>query len=116
MLNGISNILYEGGYYITSLKEGIVNRGGEISPELKQSFLHKAKERYQLYSSILPNVDIDDIITTYINNMSSYPAENLDSIIELFNSSGFQVVFYESGDVEGEYEASKYYRIIAKKS
>ena len=115
VLTGISNLLLDEGYYITTLKKGSVNRGGEVSQELKERFLNKARERYLSNIDVLPQVDIDDAITTYVDRMSSYPIDSADSIINMFSSSNLKVVSLETGDVEGEYEASTYYRIIAKK-
>ena len=115
VLKGISNSIKKGGYYITTLKQGKWNSGGDITDLAKESFVRKVKERYDKNKEYLPSINIDEISKTYINKMSSFPVLDEKEIYELFNDVGLNIIYLEKGDVEGEFEASNYFRIISQK-
>ncbi len=114
-LRGIANTLNNDGYYITSLKKKSNTLDSELET-LKNIFVKRAVERYDTCKELFPNVHIRDIAKMYVKNMKSYPVKDEKEIIDLFNDSGFKVIHIEQSVVEGEYEPSEYYRIIAQKS
>lgn len=115
VLKGISEGLKSGGYYITTLKQGKSNIGGEVSDLVKESFFNKVKERYDNRKSSLPSFDVECISTTYVSKMSSFPIKNEDELQVLFNNAGLNILHLEKGNVEGEFEASEYFRIVSQK-
>lgn len=115
VLQGISERLKSGGYYITTLKQGKWNNGGEVSDLVRESFVRKVKERYYKKEAVLPQIDIESISTTYVSKMSSFPVKSEIEVYKLFNSVGLNILHLEKGRVEGEYEASEYFRIISQK-
>lgn len=114
-LKGIVNGLKQGGYYITTLKQGKQNRGGDISNSIRRSFMQKVRERYIMNKTSLPDVDIDNISALYADKMSSYPVSNEGEVYNLFSSAGLTILSLERGHVEGEFESSDYFRIVSKK-
>lgn len=115
VLNGISDGLKQGGYYITTLKQGKWNRGGEVTDLVRKSFVNKVKERYNKRKSSLPYFDIETVSTTYVSKMSSFPINNENKLHELFNNAGLNILHLEKGNVEGEFELSEYFRIVSQK-
>lgn len=115
ILKGISDGLKPDGYYITTLKRGRWNKGGDVSDTVKEAFIKKVKERYDAKRIRFPCFDIKAISTTYVNKMSSFPISDESELYELFSDAGLSIIRLEKGYVEGEFEASEYFRIISKK-
>lgn len=115
MLERIADGLEEGGYYITTLKEGKVNKGGEIEEQLKNTFIEKAVNKYNMSSISDWNMPIKNIASEYVEKMSSYPVKDENEIEILFKNVNLGLVYLEKDKVPGEYEPSEYFRIIAKK-
>lgn len=115
VLRGISNGLKLNGYYITTLKHGIWNRGGDVSDSVKEAFIKKVRERYDTKKLRIPSFDIEAIALEYVNKMSSFPVNGEDEIHSLFDNVGLDIVHLEKDYVEGEFEVSEYFRIISKK-
>lgn len=115
VLKGISDGLKPGGYYITTLKHGKWNRGGEVNDLVKESFINKVKEKYDRKKSNLPYFDIETVSTTYVSKMSSFPVNSEEEVYKLFGSVDLSILHLEKGGVEGEFEASEYFRIISQK-
>jgi len=115
VLKGIVDGLKSGGYYITTLKQGKRNNGGEISDSVRESFVRKVKERYYKKESALPQLDIESISTTYASKMASFPVNSEAEVYRLFNGVGLNILHLEKDSVEGEFEASEYFRIISQK-
>lgn len=115
-LKGIYNGLKQGGYYITTLKKGRQNKGGDVSDLVKERFMYKVRERYNKNKDMLPDLDIDAISATYIEKMSSFPVENENDIYMLFKKAGLNVLQIEHGTVEGEFEISEYFRVVSQKN
>lgn len=115
ILKGISDGLRPNGYYITTLKHGKWNRGGDVSDSVKETFIKKVKERYSIKRLAFPCFDIEAISTTYVNKMSSFPINEESELYNLFDNAGLNIIRLEKGYVEGEFEASEYFRIVSKK-
>ena len=115
-LIGIYNGLKQGGYYITTLKKGRRNSGGDVSDLVRAHFMHKVSERYNKNKDVLPDLDIDAISSTYVDKMSSFPVENENEIYALFKKIGLNILQIEHGTVEGEFEASEYFRVVSQKN
>mgnify|MGYP002511931484 CR=1 FL=1 len=116
MLERIAEGLDEEGYYITTLKEGRANKGGEIEEELKNNFIEKAVNKYNMSSIVDLNIPIKKIASEYVEKMSSYPVKDENEIETLFNNGDLELIHVEKAKVPGEYEPSEYFRIIAKKA
>lgn len=114
-LKGIVDALEPGGYYITTLKIGKRNRGGEVEDSIKANFLKKVETRYEQNKAVLPAVDIKNIVETYIAKMSSYPIGDEKEIDNLFHSVGLDILNLDKHVVEGEYEESEYLGILSRK-
>lgn len=114
-LKGIVSRLETGGYYITTLKTGEWNKGGEVSDLIRKRFIQKVTNRYELERKILPDINIEEVAKTYVDRMASYPVINEDEVYNLFRDVGLNILQLEKGDVVGEFEASKYFRIISRK-
>lgn len=114
-LKGITSRLMPGGYYITTLKIGKLNKGGEVTDSIRNRFVKKAAKRYKANHKIFPDIDIEEVAKTYIDRMASYPVSNEDEVYSIFNDVGLNILQLEKGDVVGEFEKSKYLRIIARK-
>lgn len=114
-LKGITSRLETKGYYITTLKIGKWNKGGEVSESIRNCFIQKAAERYKLNYEILPDIDIEEIAKTYVDRMASYPVINENEIYSIFRDVGLNILQLEKGDVVGEFETSKYFRILSQK-
>lgn len=114
-LKGIANTLNSGGYYVTTLKMGKLNRGGEVEDSVKKHFIEKVERRYFEHSNSLPEVSIQDIANEYVKKMSSFPVSGEMEVYQLFETARLKVLLIERDIVEGEYEPSEYFRIIAQK-
>lgn len=114
-LKGICAGLKQGGYYITTLKQGAFNKGGEISGALRKHFMQKVEKRYLDKNFYLPEIDIGEVSATYVDKMSSYPIKDEEELYELFNNAGLQILRVEKESVVGEFESSEYFRIISQK-
>ena len=114
-LRGITNTLISGGYYITTLKMGKMNRGGEIEDSVKRRFVEKVERRYNEHLDVLPKVPIKDIANEYVEKMSSFPVSGEKEVQELFEAVGLKILYLEKDTVEGEYDISEYFRIISQK-
>lgn len=114
-LRGIASRLQPGGYYITTLKIGKRNKGGEVSGSIRNRFVQKAVNRYKSNFKVCLDIDIEEAAKTYVDRMASYPVTDENEIYKLFHDAGFSILHLEKGDVEGEYEASKYFRILSMK-
>lgn len=115
-LMGIYNGLKKGGYYITTLKKGKQNKGGDVSDLVRTHFMHKVRERYNKNKDVLPDLDIDAISATYVDKMSSFPVENENEIYALYKKIGLNILQIEHGTVEGEFEVSEYFRVVSQKN
>lgn len=115
-LKGICGSLKRGGYYITTLKKGNPNKGGEVSDSIRKNFMQKVKKRYIEKMAYLPDIDIDTISAMYVDKMSSYPIKDEEELYELFNNVGLDILQVKKGSVVGEFEASEYFRIISQKN
>lgn len=115
-LRGITHSLESHGYYITTLKIGKWNSGGEVPDTIKSSFINKAVTRYEQVRELLPNVAIKNVAKTYVDRMASYPVANEKEVYMLFSEAGLNILSLEKGNVEGEFEESEYFRIISQKS
>lgn len=115
-LKGIYGSLKQGGYYITTLKKGNPNKGGEVSDSIRKNFMQKVKKRYIEKMAYLPDIDIDTISAMYVDKMSSYPVRGEEELYELFGNVGLDIIKVEKDSVVGEFEVSKYFRIISQKS
>lgn len=114
-LRGIMNTLSRGGYYITTVKIGKMNRGGEVDNEIKRNFIEKVERRYNEQIEILPKVSIQSIANEYMKKMSSFPVSGELEVRELFKRVGLKIICLEKASVEGEYEPSMYFRIVSQK-
>lgn len=115
VLNAIAARLINRGYYITTLKQGKINTGGEIPQDVRIHFINKAVNRYAMQKKPFQGFDIEKITNTYVEKMSSYPVSNEKELITLFNNSGLEIEHMEMGHVVGEFEESDYYRVISRK-
>lgn len=115
-LMGIYNGLKKGGYYITTLKKGRQNKGGEVTDSVRAHFMQKVRERYIQNKDVLPDLDIDAISATYVEKMASFPVENENEIHMLFKKVGLNILEIERGIVEGEFEVSEYFRVVSQKN
>lgn len=116
VLKGIANGLKSNGFYITTLKIGKWNRGGEVTTSVREAFLNKVEKRYEDNKRHLPNIDINEISRVYLDKMSSFPVRDKQEIIELFSNAGLKIIHIENEFVEGEFEESQYYRIVSQKN
>ena len=114
-LKGIYGALKQGGYYITTLKKGNPNKGGEVSDSIRENFMQKVKKRYVEKSKHLPKIDIDAVSAVYVDKMSSYPVRDEEELFELFINAGLNILQIEKGSVVGEFESSEYFRIVSQK-
>lgn len=114
-LKGITGGLKSGGYYITTLKQGKWNSGGEVTDLVKEAFVEKVERRYDEYKSILPCVNINAVSKEYVDKMASFPVSDEEEVYRLFYAAGLKIIHLEKGLVEGEFEQSEYYRIISQK-
>jgi len=114
-LKGIYGSLKQGGYYITTLKKGNSNRGGEVSGTIRKNFMQKVKKRYIEKKAYLPDIDIDTVSAIYVDKMSSYPVKDEEELHELFSNVGLNILKVEKDSVVGEFESSEYFRIISQK-
>lgn len=115
-LIGIAQALNVGGYYITTIKKGSKNAGGEIDDKLKKSFVHKVTKRFQdKFGSNIYLPDIEKMAQTYINRMASCPVQNEQELLSIFQHSGLTIQSLNEQEVVGEYEPVKYFNVIAVK-
>ena len=82
----MSNGLKKGGYYITTLKKGRQNKGGDVTDSVRAHFMQKVRERYNQNKDVLPDLDIDAISAKYVEKMASFPVENENEIHMLFRN------------------------------
>ncbi len=116
VLRGIFDSLKDDGYYITTLKQGKWNNGGEVAESLRLSFIDKVRTRYMLLKGKLPDVDIEAIAAKYVDKMASFPVRNDSEIKEIFENAGFKILKIFKNSVEGEYQNSCYFEILAQKN
>ena len=114
VLNGISNSLIEGGYYITSLKKQS-KTADDVIDQLKKEFVNQASTRFNQCKGLFPDFDIVSIAETYVKNMASYPIVDEKEAYSLFEECNFNILQFGVNNVQGEYEPSEYYQIIAQK-
>lgn len=115
VLNAIHSRLQENGYYITTVKQGKQNRGGEITASKREAFILKAETRFAATPHSFGAYDIKSIANAYCDKMASFPVTSQKELFSIFRDSSFEVVHLSSVCVEGEFEESCYYRVIAKK-
>lgn len=60
--------------------------------------------------------DIESIAKKYIENIKSYPYEDIEGVYQDFNSNGLGIIQCSDSILKGEAKPSKYLRIIAAKS
>lgn len=115
VLCGVSKGLDTNGVYITTVKLGRWNYGGEVTKTLADNFVSKLKQRYIANKSILPEIDIEQVGRTYVKKMASFPVRDENELRTLFKDSGFRILFLERCTVPGEYEESEYFHVVAQK-
>lgn len=113
-LSGISNLLCEGGYYITTLKKKSNTTNKDVAV-LKEKFVSKAVDRFNSYKGQFPELPIKSLAEIYINKMKSCPVIDDTEIKDLFIKSDLKIISINKKSVPGEYEPSEYYQIIAQK-
>lgn len=115
-LKGIADALDPGGYYITTLKIGEWNHGGEVDDPIRDDFIKKVESRYEQKKTVFPEIDIKNIAETYIAKMTSFPVEGEQEINNLFHKAGLEILAMDKHSVVGEYEKTEYVGIISQKN
>lgn len=115
VLMSINRALCCDGYYITTLKKAL-NKIDTIDYEAgREAFINKAIKRYEQQDH-LPSIDIAKAARNYTVRMTSSPIHDKVQLGELFTRAGFRIVSLECSLVEGEYNPSEYFRIVAQKA
>jgi len=115
ILGHIAKALQKDGYYITTIRKGIYKKDGYKSNEKdRKKFIEKAIQKGK---ELFPNQEsiIEAKATTYINNMLSFPIEDILEIKNLFNSVDLNITDINEQNVVGESESTIYFQVVAQK-
>lgn len=116
VLYHIVNALNDNGYYITTIRKGLYQENGYKSTKEKRiDFVNRAIERGKI---VFPQHEdlIKEKASKYIDNMVSYPVENIDEIKYLFQKVGLNIISIQEKIVSGESEKSIYYQVVSQKN
>ncbi len=115
MLQNIYKLLNIDGYYITTLRKGLyqdeiqkasigeqdkfVNRAVSCSKEMSLQERKLIQKKAEAYSSFKTN----------------YPMHTIESVKELFENNGFEIISIDENEVFGENEYTFYFEVVARK-